>query len=98
MRRKIDGSRVMVVFDRCGVGIYSTVMKTSLPPGVDRSHLEFAELRATIRHRGTARVVLLPVTFAAWGALTVAAAAVMTVTLSTLVPLLVLAAGFEAVF
>ena len=88
----------MVVFDRRRDGIYSTVMNTSLSSNLDRSHLEFAELRATIRLRGTTRVVLLPATFAAWGALTVAAAAGITVTLSTLVPLLVLAAGFEAVF
>jgi hypothetical protein len=88
----------MVVFGRHGETIYSTIVTTSLSADSARTHLEFTELRATIRQRGTARVVLLPVTFAAWGALAIAAAAVITVTLSTLVPLLVLAAGFEAVF
>jgi hypothetical protein len=42
-------------------------------------------------------MVLAPVTFMAWAATAVATAAVITVALSTLVPLLVLAAGFEAV-
>lgn len=43
-------------------------------------------------------MVLVPVTFIGWAATAVATAAVITVGLSTLVPLLVLAAGFEAVF
>ena len=60
--------------------------------------LEYAALRATIRERGTARMVLAPVVFMAWGATVVATAAVITVALSTLVPLMVLAAGFEAIF
>ena len=60
--------------------------------------LEYAAMRATIRERGTARLVLVPVIFIAWAATAVAPAAVITVALSTLVPLLVLAAGFEAIF
>jgi hypothetical protein len=59
---------------------------------------EFAALRATIRERGTARLLLVPFTFIGWAATAIAAAAVITVALSTLVPLLVLAAGFEAVY
>jgi hypothetical protein len=55
-------------------------------------------MRDTIRQRGTARMVLVPVVFIGWAATAVATAAVITVALSTLVPLLVLAAGFEAVF
>lgn len=55
-------------------------------------------MRDTIRQRGTARMVLVPLTFIGWAATAVATAAVITVALSTLVPLLVLAAGFEAVF
>ena len=43
-------------------------------------------------------MVIVPVVFIGWAATAVATAAVITVALSTLVPLLVLAAGFEAVF
>jgi hypothetical protein len=59
---------------------------------------EYSALRATIRDRGTARFVLVPFIFIGWAATAVATAAVITVALSTLVPLIVLAAGFEAVF
>jgi hypothetical protein len=59
---------------------------------------EYAAMRATIRERGTARMVLIPVVFIGWAATAIATAAVITVALSTVVPLLVLAAGFEAVF
>jgi len=55
-------------------------------------------MRDTIRQRGTARMVLVPVVFIGWAATAVATAAVITVALSTVVPLLVLAAGFEAIF
>ena len=41
-------------------------------------------------------MVLVPVIFIGWAGIAVATAAVITVALSTLVPLLVLAAGFEA--
>ena len=40
----------------------------------------------------------MPFTVAAWAATTIAAAAVITIALGTLVPLLVLVAGFEAVY
>jgi hypothetical protein len=60
--------------------------------------IEYAALRATIRERGTARLVLAGVIFIAWAGTVVATAAVITVALSTLVPLLILAAGFEAIF
>lgn len=55
-------------------------------------------MRDTIRQRGTARMVLVPLVFIGWAGTAVATAAVITIALSTLVPLLVLAAGFEAVF
>jgi hypothetical protein len=55
-------------------------------------------MRATIRERGTARMVLIPFIFIGWAGTAVATAAVITVAMSTLVPLLVLVAGFEAVF
>ena len=48
--------------------------------------------------RGTARVMLLPLVFIGWAGTTIAAAGVITVAISTLLPLLVLAAGFEAIF
>jgi hypothetical protein len=59
---------------------------------------EYQAMRAAIRERGTGRMLLVPLAFIGWAALTIAAAAVITVALGTLVPLLVLAAAFEAVF
>jgi hypothetical protein len=59
---------------------------------------EYRALRLTIQHRGTARMVVLPIAFIGWAGTAVAAAAVITVPISTLVPLLVLVAGFESVF
>jgi hypothetical protein len=43
-------------------------------------------------------MLLIPLVFTAWAAVAIATAAVITVALSTLVPLLVLVAGFEAAF
>jgi hypothetical protein len=63
-----------------------------------RQQSEYAAMRETIRQRGTARMVLVPVTFIGWAATSVATAAVITVALSTLIPLLILGAGFEAIF
>jgi hypothetical protein len=63
-----------------------------------RHHAEYVALRATIRERGTARMLLVPFTIVAWAAVAVATSAVITVAVSTLVPLLVLASGFEAAF
>jgi hypothetical protein len=59
---------------------------------------EYVALRNTIRERGTARMVLVPFVFLGWAACTIATAAVITVAISTLIPLIVLAAGFEAIF
>ena len=55
-------------------------------------------MRDTIRQRGTVRMALIPLIFLGWAATAVAMTAVITVSVSTLVPLLVLAAGFEAIF
>ena len=55
-------------------------------------------MRDTIRQRGTVRMALVPLIFFGWAATAVAMTAVITVSVSTLVPLLVLAAGFEAIF
>ena len=63
-----------------------------------RRQAEYVALRATIRERGTARIVMIPIIFTAWAATAIATSAVITVAISTLVPLLVLAAGFEATF
>lgn len=59
---------------------------------------EYLAMRNTIRERGTARMVLLPIVFIGWAAAAIATAAVITVAISTLIPLLVLVAGFEAIF
>jgi hypothetical protein len=59
---------------------------------------EFEVLRATIRERGTMRMILLPVTVALWAAAAIATTAAIALPVSTLVPLLVLAAGFEAIY
>ena len=59
---------------------------------------EFAALRATIRERGTARMILLPVTFGLWGGTAIATTAAIQLPIAALLPLLVLAAGFEAVY
>jgi hypothetical protein len=63
-----------------------------------REEDEYQVMRDTIAQRGTVRMVLAPVTFFVWAGTAVATAAVITVALSTLVPLLVLAAGFEAIY
>jgi hypothetical protein len=57
---------------------------------------EFEALRAEIRERGSTRVVLFYVGIAVWAALTVATTAVIVLPVAALLPLLVLAAGFEA--
>ncbi|MGH9315363.1 MAG: hypothetical protein ACRD09_12640 [Vicinamibacterales bacterium] len=57
---------------------------------------EFEALRATIRERGTARIVLFFAVVAVWAALVVATTAAFALPIASLLPLLVLAAGFEA--
>jgi hypothetical protein len=59
---------------------------------------EYRALRATIRERGTARVWVFMAGLTAWAALTIATMALAAVPVATLLPLLVLAAAFEAVF
>lgn len=63
-----------------------------------REQDEYAALRATIRERGTARVCVFAGGIGAWAAATIATAALAATPLATLLPLLVLAAVFEAVF
>ena len=61
-------------------------------------HDEYVALRATIRERGTARVCVFVGGIAAWVAATIATAALASTPVATLLPLLLLAATFEAVF
>jgi hypothetical protein len=62
------------------------------------SEQEYAALRDTIRERGTARMLLLPVTFGIWAGIAVATTAVIQLPIASLLPLVVLAAGFEAIY
>jgi len=59
---------------------------------------EFAALRATIRERGTVRMVLLPLTLGVWAGAAVATMAAIQLPIAALLPLLVLAAGFESIY
>jgi hypothetical protein len=59
---------------------------------------EYSALRATIRERGTRRMTLVAAVFIAWAALFTATEIWVATPFSTLIPLLVLAAGFEATF
>src|SRR5678816_1455549 len=59
---------------------------------------EYRALRATIRERGTARICLFGGGFVAWAGLTLATAALASTPVSTLLPLLVLSALFEAIY
>ncbi len=57
---------------------------------------EFAALRSTIASRGTVRMLLAPALFVLWGALGLAVLGLSPTPLATLVPLVALVAGFEA--
>jgi hypothetical protein len=59
---------------------------------------EYKALRATIRERGTARIAVFVGSLAVWGALATACVLVGSAPVFTLIPLVTLAAGFEAVF
>jgi hypothetical protein len=59
---------------------------------------EYRELRATIRERGTTRICLFVAGIAAWTAATIATTALASTPLETLLPLLLLASVFEAIF
>src|SRR5258705_13149457 len=65
---------------------------------MNHSDQEYAALRATIRDRGTVRMILLPVTFGLWAAAAVATTAAIQLPIAALIPLMVLAAGFEAIY
>jgi hypothetical protein len=59
---------------------------------------EYRALRATIRERGTARVWIFVVGLALWAALVIAIAALASLPVATLLPLLFLTGLFEAIF
>ena len=59
---------------------------------------EYRALRATIRERGTMRLIVTAVTFVSWAALVIALPAFVAMPVLAMAPLLVLAAGFEIVF
>jgi hypothetical protein len=59
---------------------------------------EYKALRATIRERGTVRVWVFIAGILGWAALVIATAALAALPVATLLPLLVLASTFDAVF
>jgi hypothetical protein len=59
---------------------------------------EYRALRETIRQRGSLRVTLFLVALLGWAAATIATAALAALPVATLLPLLLLTAGFEVVF
>jgi hypothetical protein len=63
-----------------------------------REHDEYGALRATIRERGTARVCIFVAGIVAWTAATIATAALASSPIASLLPLLLLACVFEAIF
>ena len=58
---------------------------------------EFGVLRQTVAGRGTARVILLPVTLLGWAALAVTLVLFSELPVAALLPLALLAGGFEAI-
>src|SRR5438270_3538 len=72
--------------------------RRSHSPMMTHTEQEFAALRATIRERGTVRMMLLPVAFGLWAGAAIATTAAVALPIAALLPLLVLAAGFEAIY
>ena len=59
---------------------------------------EYKALRATIRERGTIRLIVTAITFVAWAALVLTLVSRAVVPALGLIPLVVLLAGFEVIF
>jgi len=59
---------------------------------------EYRALRATIRERGTLRLIVTTITFVSWAAMAITFDALAVVPALGLIPLLVLVAGFEVIF
>ena len=74
-----------------------TVNPRPATPLPSRELAEYQELRATIRQRGSLRLALAGFGFAAWGALAIAVVFSGSSGWLTLVPLIALAALFEAI-
>jgi hypothetical protein len=68
------------------------------PNVTDSEQEQYRALRATIRERGTARVYVFLCGVAVWAALAITIGAVSAPPVATLVPLLMLAATFEALY
>lgn len=82
-------------------------MPTDPPPALPSAHVvtpeefgleEFRQLRATIRERSTARVVVSLITFVSWAAIALALRHWDESAVCSLVPLVVLIVGFELAF
>lgn len=69
-----------------------------MPNDSDLRGEEYRALRATIRERGSVRLIVSLITFVSWAALVFVVLATTVVPVLGLIPLLVLAAGFEVVF
>src|SRR6266852_6767987 len=67
------------------------------PSMTPRDLEEYTALRETIRERGTTRVWMVLAGLTAWAGLTIATAALATLPVATLLPLLILATAFEVV-
>src|SRR5262245_40354855 len=72
-------------------------MSSPLKEPADLAEQEYAALRATIAHRGTVRMVLAPLTVAVWAICALLQLAYSPVPITSFVPLMLLATGFEAV-
>jgi hypothetical protein len=64
---------------------------------VSLSETEYAVLRQTIAARGTARMILFPVSLIGWATLTLVILLFSEIPVAVLLPLAVLVAGFEAI-
>lgn len=69
-----------------------------MPPSESLDHEEYRQLRATIRERGTLRLIVVVITFVAWATLAVVLEAPVSPAWLATLPLFVLAAGFEVTF
>jgi len=81
--------------------LFNSGGKASSEMVIDRGQLgaeEYRELRATIRERGTARLFVIAITVVAWAAAIIAVQTLFVAPVLALIPLLILAAGFEVAY
>jgi hypothetical protein len=64
----------------------------------DLRELEYTALRDTIRERGSLRMCAILIALLAWGALAIGLLAAQLTAAATMVPVVVLASGFEVSF